>query len=80
MGKTDAFVEAYLTTEPSKKIKTTIVNDNLNPTFDFNGSLFIDLLRCQVKMCRVRLDVRDDDGLGEDYIGSIEIDLIDILE
>lgn len=31
MGKSDPFVEAYLSSDPSKKMKTPVINDNLNP-------------------------------------------------
>ena len=80
VGKTDPFVQTYLTTDIAKKMKTAVINDNLNPVFNFNGSLFIDLLRCQVKTCSIRFDVMDDDGIGSDFVGCAEIDLIDILE
>jgi hypothetical protein len=31
MGKSDPFVETYLSTDASKKMKTTVIPDNLNP-------------------------------------------------
>jgi Ca2+-dependent lipid-binding protein len=81
MGKTDPFVEVYCTSDvTAKRMRTLVVEDNLNPIWNFEGSLFVDLLRCQVKNNTIRFDVNDDDTVGADYIGSVDVDLIDILE
>lgn len=47
VGKSDPFVECYLTSEV-KKMKTPVIENNLDPKWDFEGTLLVDLLRCQV--------------------------------
>lgn len=45
-GKSDPFIESYLTKSPKEKLKTPVINDNLNPIWNFEGKFFIDILRC----------------------------------
>ncbi len=45
-GKSDPFVEAYLTSDETKKMKTKVIPDTLDPVWNFDGSLYIQLLRC----------------------------------
>jgi Ca2+-dependent lipid-binding protein len=80
-GKSDPFVEAYLSTdESSKRMKTKVMPDTLDPVWNFEGSLYVQLLRCQVKGATVTFDVRDEDPVGSDFLGSVDVELIDILE
>ena len=44
-GKSDPFVECFLSSE-TNKMKSKVVENDLNPKFDFEGSLLIDMLRC----------------------------------
>ena len=46
IGKTDPYVKAYLSTNPSNFIKTTVIKDNLNPEWNFSGIMSVNILRC----------------------------------
>ena len=40
-GKSDPFVEAYLASDDTKKMKTKVMPDTLDPVWNFEGSLYI---------------------------------------
>lgn len=44
-GKSDPFVECYLSSE-TKKMKTPVIDNTLDPKWDFEGAILIDMLRC----------------------------------
>lgn len=80
VGKSDPYVECFLSNEDQKKMKTKVIPDCLDPRWDFDGSLTISMLRIQVQQNTIHFDVKDDDEVGSDFLGSVDIDLIDILE
>jgi len=45
IGKTDAYVTAWLSTDPSNKLKTPVIKDDLNPTWNFSGTFPINIIR-----------------------------------
>lgn len=61
-------------------MKTAVVDNTLDPKWDFEGAILIDMLRCQVQANVIQFDVFDDDEVGTDFLGSTEIDLIEVLE
>lgn len=67
-GKSDPFVECNLSSE-TKKMQTPVKDNTLDPVWDFEGSLVIELLRCQVKMNTINFSVNDDDEIGKDLLG-----------
>jgi len=46
IGKSDPYVQAYLTTDSENKIKTATIKDNLNPEWNLVAAIPINMLRC----------------------------------
>lgn len=79
-GKSDPLAEAYITCRPDFIIKTQEIKDNLNPEWNKNGSIPVNIFRCQIKSEFLQVEVFDVDPMGRDEIGKIQIDLIEVLE
>jgi hypothetical protein len=49
LGKSDPYTTVNLTTDPSVKIKTPVIKDKLDPEWNYEGNLYLNLFRCQAK-------------------------------
>ncbi|EGR27332.1 hypothetical protein IMG5_197670 [Ichthyophthirius multifiliis] len=80
IGKSDPYVKAYIEKDPSNFLKTIAIKDDLNPVWNFNGNIFLNLLRCQVKNEYVIFDVYDEDNVTDELIGQCKVHIVDLLE
>jgi len=80
IGKTDPYVVSYLTSNPSQKIKTNVIKDNLDPVWDFSSSISVDLLREDVKDDILIFELFDEDVGRSEHIGNVEIQFLDLIE
>lgn len=80
IGKSDAYVKVFLSSDAANVLKTPVVKDNLHPEWNFSGAIPINMLRCQLKSSEIYLDVYDEDNITDELIGRVTIDVITLLE
>lgn len=80
LGKSDPYVKAYLTTDPTNQLKTGVIKNNLNPEWNMKGVIPINMFRCQLRTAELYLDVYDEDNVKDEQIGRVIIDVISMIE